>query len=383
MRALVEAGHQVRVLDDFSTGKKERIATLPIEVVRADVRSGPAVRRALDGAQAVFHLAGSPAPPQATHTEVLRAEDVNVAGAINVFAQAAREHVRRVVVASSAAVFGKSSAYVLHEDVSPQPATPWAVQKLAVEHYARVYREQHGVPTVTLRLARCFGPGEPWRGASLPLVPALCRAAFEGTPPRLTGEGRQSRDLLYIDNVVSALCAAAWAPGAAGGLYNVASGEAISVVEVWHQIARLVGFEQQHAAEPEMVPLPRWEPVQQRLSIAHARRHLGWMPLVPLREGLKRTVEHYRLSWLGKDNGWFAPPELRAADDPLAEPVAPAVAPTEPPRPPPLPPALALASRIARPAASAVELDAGDLVEVEDDVGFERADDGVLPEERA
>ena len=290
VRALLAAGHAVRVLDDLSTGSPERLKDLQAELLQGDVRNFAAVRRAMDGAQLVFHLAARRVSevPEDPHP-LWRAQEVNLGGATHVL-EAARQGQGspRVVLASSGEVYGRAAAYLLHEEISPVPTTPEGVQLLAVEQYARLYWESFGVPTVALRLFTTFGPGEPVDGPSL--VPRLCLAALTGGEPIIEGDPRHSRDLVYVDNVVSALLCAAEAPSVEGQVFNIASGEATAAATVWSTLCELAGRRRQ-LVEPEYRPARSWEQTNVRVSIARANRALQYSPVVRLREGLKRTLE--------------------------------------------------------------------------------------------
>ena len=308
VRSLVEAGHSVRVLDDLATGTRDRIAGLKVELLQADIRNAAAVRRGLDGAEVVFHLAGvrTPSEAGAPAHEVTRAEEVNVSGALNVLHGAIETRPQRVVLMSSGAVYGRASAYLLHEAIAPEPTTADGVQRLAVERHARNYYESHGIPTVTLRLFRAFGPGEPWDAPGAGLVARLCRSAIENDSPRLHGDGRQTRDFVYIDDVVAALGAAASVAGIDGELFNVASSEAVSVIRLWAILCELAGRRRDPPAV-EFMTAPAWEPTHVRVSVARAMRRLGYAPSVKLREGLRRTVLHYLDLHRRAPNSWFAP----------------------------------------------------------------------------
>ncbi len=324
-RALVLAGHSVRVLDDLSTGKRERLGGLAVELLHGDVRNAAAVRRAMEGAEVVFHLAGvqAPAPDAATGTALLHAEEVNVGGALHVLQAAATLRPERVVIAGSGAVYGRARAYLLHEEVTPVPATPDAVQRIAVEQYARLFCESLGVPAVVLRLFRVFGPGEAWDAPGAGLVPRLCRAAIEDSAPLIVGDGRQTRDLVFVDNAIAALLQAASEPALEGEVLNVASGEAVSVAHLWALTCELAGRRKDPPA-PLYAPTPSWEPAHLRASIARATRLLRWTPTVKLREGLERTVAHYKTQRRMSANGWFSPPaEPLAASEASPLPVPP------------------------------------------------------------
>lgn len=386
VRALLKAGATVRVLDDFSSGAHDRLAKLPVEVVAGDVRDAETARRAVAGAALVLHLAGRSLAIDARPSELRSAEDVNVGGALVLLDAAWRERAR-TVVAGSGAVYGRTGTYVLHEDLAPKPQTPRAVQHLAVEHHARVLRERHGAEVVVLRLFRCFGPGERPLGDDAgargepSLVPQLCQAALGQGQPRIVGDGRQTRDLVYVDDAVAALLAAGRSRlGAGAAVYNVASGEAVSVLAVWAELARAAGLATGVGdAQPSVEYLPErpWEPPHFRVSIARARRDFGYVPAVSLRDGLQRCLEHYGAAWrevavegrerAGADaNQWFAPHD----DEPKRR------------APPPLPPratssssGLRLPAPSARPTAASDEGAPGTIEALDDWIEAVEVDD--------
>jgi UDP-glucose 4-epimerase len=319
VRSLLEAGCAVRVLDDFSTGRPARLAGLPIDLVRADVRDAAALRRACEGVVRAFHLAGVALGPAPRRAEVLHAEEVNVCGALALLhaaSEASELRSGRVVIVGSGVVYGRANAHVLHEDIAPVPATAEGVQRISVEHYARLYRETHGVPAVVARLFRAYGPGESWEGDRVPLVPRLCRAALDGSAPVLVGNGRRPRDLIYVDDAVAALRAIGFDGQRGHAVYNVAAGEAASPLQLWHQLAELAGY-RGDAPRPVHLPATELASAPPRASIARLRRDFPSLPTVTLREGLRRTLAHYRELVRHSQNGWFTPavPTL----DPFAE----------------------------------------------------------------
>jgi UDP-glucose 4-epimerase len=302
-RTLVGGGCLVRVLDDLSTGRRERLAGLDngLELVGGDVRDASTVRRALAGAAVVIHLAGAPSRSDPVH-----AESVNVGGTLRLL-EAARELDRRlrprIVLGGSGSVYGRQNAFVQHEELAPRPAWPDAVGALAAEQLGRVYHEQHGLHVVGLRIFRTFGPEEPTDRADASVVARFVRAAVEGTSPIIFGDGQQTRDLVYVDNVVSAILAACDGPP---DVYNIASGEAVTINFLWTLCLELTG-KRRRAIDPTYVTAPVWEPQHARPQIARACKALGWAPSVRLREGLHRTVQGYLLQMSADPNAWFSP----------------------------------------------------------------------------
>lgn len=315
-RALATCGYEVRVLDDLSTGKRERLAAIDgIELLHGDVRNPAAVQRAMQGVAAVIHLAGVQ-----PGVDCIRAQDVNLGGALHILNYARAEATGgvgksdriRVVLCGSASVYGKQAGFVLHEELPPRPATPEAVMALAMEQYGRVYREAFGVPVVNLRIFRVFGPDEDAERDDAGLVAKLIRAALDGKSPVLFGDGQQTRDLIYIDNVVAAVMAALTVEDPPAEPLNIASGEAVAINFLWNLVLECTG-KKRLAIDPTYVPAPPWESKHSRPQIARACKVLGWAPAVRLREGLQKTVEHYQSLRNVDPNAWFAP-----KDEPVA-----------------------------------------------------------------
>ena len=304
-RALSASGCEVRVLDDLSTGRRERIAALDgIQFLQADVRNPAAVHRAMHEVNAVIHLAGVQ-----PGVDPIRAQEVNLGGALHIlnFARDIDKRVRpRVVLCGSASVYGKQTGFVLHEELPPHPATPEAVMALAMEQYGRVYREAYGVPVVNLRIFRCFGPDEDADRADAGIVAKFVKAALDGKSPVIFGDGQQTRDLVYVDNVVAAILAALEIADPPAEPLNIASGEAVAVNFLWNLVLETCG-KKRLAIDPTYMPAPPWDPKHTRPQIARACKVLGWAPAVRLREGLARTVEFYQSLRNADPNAWFAP----------------------------------------------------------------------------
>jgi nucleoside-diphosphate-sugar epimerase len=301
-RAVVAAGGMVRILDDFSTGSRDRLIGMPrLDLIQGDVRNPATVLRAVKGADAVLHLASLPPGGDSS-----RAQQVNLGGTLNIL-EAVRQMEKRerprVVLCSSGAVYGKQNAFVLHEELAPRPGTADAVTSLAVEHYGRVYRELHGVPATCMRLFRTFGPGEDADRAEASVVAKFVRAALDGTSPVIFGDGQQTRDLIYVDNVVNAMRSALTADP---DIYNIASGEAVQINFLWTLVLELTG-KRRRAIEPTYVPAPAWDPLHARPQIGKACKSLSWAPSVRLRDGLARTVHHYQAERNTDPNAWFTP----------------------------------------------------------------------------
>lgn len=241
-QALVESGWGVRVLDDESTGRAERLHAVAdrVEWLRADLCDERALDRAAAGAQCVFHLAAIASVPRSV-AEPLETQRVNLQGSLRVLEAARRHGARRVVFASSSAVYGEGSGRPSREEDAPEPLSPYALQKLSAEHYLRLYDRLHGIETVSLRLFNVYGPGQDPRSGYAAVIPSFLDAGLRGRPLRVHGRGEQTRDFVYVGDVVQALQIAADAPGISGRCFNVASGRATRVIDLLPLLEDLLG----------------------------------------------------------------------------------------------------------------------------------------------
>ena len=287
VEALVDDGWRVRVLDDFSSGCEQNLEARRgcIEVLRGDVRDEAAVREAVDGADAVFHQAARVSVPR-SRADPLESHAVNATGTLGVLEAARAAGVRRVVFASSCAVYGDRHRPPLAEDLWPDPRSPYAVQKWIGETYCRLYTEQRGLETVALRYFNVFGPRQDADGAYAAVIPRFGEACLRGAAPRVVGDGEQTRDFVFVADVVRANQLAADAPGASGRCLNVATGRATSVLELLEQIRALTGARAQAIHEPA-------RPGDVRHSagdLLRAEEVLGFRPTHTLRQGLERLL---------------------------------------------------------------------------------------------
>jgi UDP-glucose 4-epimerase len=273
VRAALGAGLRVRVLDDLSTGDKRAVPDTA-ELVEGDVADPATVAHALDGVTRVAHLAAHRAVPRSLVTP-LDTDRANTAGTLNVLEQSRLAGVQRVVVTSSSSVYGDAAARPTPEDAPARPRSPYAVSKLAGEHYARVYAELHGLSTIALRLFNVYGPGQPADGPYAQLVPRVLH------DPVLTidGDGTQSRDLVFVGDVARAYLAALW--GSAAGVVNIGTGRSHTVNQVVAAAGR---------TGPVVHGPGRTGDVPHTCAdISRARAVLGWEPTVGLGEGLALT----------------------------------------------------------------------------------------------
>jgi UDP-N-acetylglucosamine/UDP-N-acetyl-alpha-D-glucosaminouronate 4-epimerase len=289
--ALVGAGHDVRVLDDLSTGAEENLAAVEgsVQLIRGDVRDPGAVTAAVAGRDVVFHLAALPRVSRSVSDPVLT-HDVNVTGTLQVLLAARDASIRRMVYASSSSVYGDTPTLPKLEDMAPLPRSPYAAGKLAGEAYCRAFAAVFAMETVSLRFFNVFGPRQDPRSQYAAVIPRFVARMLAGLRPEVFGDGRQTRDFSYVDNVVNGCIRAAEAgPRVAGEVMNVACGERISVLELVEAINDLLGTN----LEPQFGE-PRAGDVRDSLaSIEKAERLLGYRPSVQVREGLRRTVRSF------------------------------------------------------------------------------------------
>ncbi|MFN3762374.1 MAG: SDR family oxidoreductase [Anaerolineae bacterium] len=287
VEALVASGEQVRVLDNFSTGRRENLSAVRdrIEVIEADVRDPLAVRQAVDGVEVVAHLAAvvsverSLENPQETM-------DVNTEGTLNLLEAARQAGVSRFLFASSAAVYGDHSELPLREDLPLRPLSPYAASKVAGEALCHAYRAAYGLPTVILRFFNIYGPRQDPRSPYSGVISIFVGRMRDGRPPIVYGDGLQTRDFVYVGDVVAALIRAGKQDGAVGAVVNIARGEETSVLRLVTLLNQTLGT----ALEPEFAPPRAGEIRRSAGDPRRARSILGWQPTVGLAEGLARLI---------------------------------------------------------------------------------------------
>jgi nucleoside-diphosphate-sugar epimerase len=299
---LVEDGHEVRVLDNFSTGDRANLGVLDgnFELVEGDMQSYERAHNAVQGCEVVFHQAALPSVPRSIQ-DPLTSNSANVVGTLNLLLAARDSEVRRVVFASSSSIYGADETLPKREDLPSMPISPYAVAKQAGEAYCRSFSRVYGLETVALRYFNVFGPRQDPLSQYSAVIPKFITALLRGESPVVYGDGEQSRDFTYIDNVVDANLRAAAAEGVEGETFNIACGDRISLNRLLEEIRGIVG------SDVEATYLePRQGDVKHSLAdIGRAREHLGYEPIVGFNEGLQRTVE-----------------ALRAADVALSPPLA-------------------------------------------------------------
>jgi len=294
---LLQRGERVRGVDSLITGKRENLAGLEaMEFIEGDLADPAVCARACAGVEVVFHEAAlasvprSVADPAATNRNCVDAT-------LNVLVAARATGVRRVVYAGSSSAYGDTPTLPKHEGMTPNPISPYAVAKLAGEQYMRVFARVYGLETVVLRYFNVFGPYQDPASQYSGVLAVFCRRMLAGEQPTIYGDGEQSRDFTYIDNVVEANLLAASAPAekVSGQVMNAATGARITLNETFRLLCELTGYR----GEPTYGP-PRAGDIRHSLAdIGLAGELLGYQPKVDFREGLRRTVEWYRTSGPG------------------------------------------------------------------------------------
>src|ERR1700756_5578989 len=291
--AVLSRGDQVRGVDNLSTGKRANISEIldRIDFREADIVDLDAMHQACVGVDFVLHQAAIPSVPKSV-LDPLGNNSANVDGTVNVLVAARDAKVRRVVYAASSSAYGDTPTLPKHEEMRPDPISPYAVAKLAGEHYMISFYRCYGLETVCLRYFNIFGPRQdpssPYSGVLAKFTTQMLR----GEQPTINGDGEQSRDFTFIDNAVEANLLACTAPAqkAAGQMFNVATGRRVTLNETFKVLQDLTGYKGQPKYGPE-----RGGDIKHSLAdISKAEAALGYKPLVNFEEGLRRTVEWYR-----------------------------------------------------------------------------------------
>jgi UDP-glucose 4-epimerase len=288
---LLHEGYEVRVLDNFSSGRRSNLLAFAdeIEIVEGDIQSYERAHTAVRGCDVVVHQAALPSVPRSIQ-DPLTSNASNVTGTLNVLLAARDSDVKRVVCASSSSVYGANETLPKAERLPAVPISPYAVGKLASEGYCRSFSEVYGLDTVALRYFNVFGPRQDPLSQYAAVVPVFINALLDGEQPVIYGDGTQTRDFTYVDNVVEGTVLALTAREVAGKVYNVAYGEGVTINTLFELVRGIVGVE----IEPRFVEARRGEVRRSQADISRATRELGYWPAVSLREGLELTIDYYR-----------------------------------------------------------------------------------------
>lgn len=292
---LVKMGYRVKVLDNYSTGSPENLKPVikEIEVCQGDLRNLDTVRRAVTGAEVVFHQGALPSVPRSV-ADPLTTNDVNNNGTLNVLLASRDAGVRRVVYASSSSVYGSSEVLPKSEKMSLYPLSPYAATKLTGEFYGKMFYQLYGLETVGLRYFNVFGPGQDPKSEYAAVIPRFVTALLKGISPVIYGDGTQSRDFTYVDDVVRANLLSEQAAGAAGEVFNIAGGRRTTLNKLLEILRDITGSR----LEAIYVQARPGDVKHSQASIEKASRLLGYLPQTGLEQGLSLTVE-----WFARKEG--------------------------------------------------------------------------------
>ncbi len=290
VKELSQRGDAVRVLDNFSTGKRENLGLFQdrVELIEGDLRSYHIVHEAVQGVEIIFHQGALPSVHRSVN-DPITTNQVNVEGTLNLLDAARDAGVRRVVYASSSSIYGENVDTPKQEEMTPRPISPYAVAKLAGEKYCQVFTSTYGLETVSLRYFNVFGPGQDPKSKYSAVIPLFITAFLDGGRITIHGDGEQSRDFTYVDNVVQANLLAAEAPDVAGGIFNAACGAKMTLNEMVQHLREITDVD----VEVTYAPARPGDVKHSLADISKARETLGYRPAISSAEGLRLSVEWY------------------------------------------------------------------------------------------
>lgn len=292
---LAQDGHFVRILDNFSSGRKENADAVRkaggrrCEIIKDDIRDKKACEKAVSGADYVLHQAALRSVPKSM-ADPQSYNSVNIDGTLNMLQAASRRRIRRFVLASSSSVYGDVRDFPEKEDFLPALISPYALSKLSGEYYCKIFAESFGVPSVALRYFNVYGPRQALDDEYAVVIPKFIHCILHDEPPPIFGTGRQSRDFTYIDNVVSANILSATRAKARFCVFNVANGRDHTVLEL---VEILNGILSKNI-KPKFLPVRRGDVFRTCADISRIKKALGYRPLVDFRRGLEKTVAYFR-----------------------------------------------------------------------------------------
>jgi UDP-glucose 4-epimerase len=291
VRRLLELGHDVRVLDNFSTGHRHNLAEVAadIELIEGDICDTSAAGRTAAGAEVVFHLAARASVPRSVEFPV-EANEANVTGTLNMLVAARDAGARRFVYSASSAAYGDTPTLPKVESMAPMPLSPYAVSKLAAEYYCACFSEVYGLETISLRYFNVFGPRQDPNSAYAAAIPAFVSRMVRGERPIVFGDGEQSRDFCYIENVVNANVLAFQAAKLSGEVVNIACGERVTI----NRIIELINMHLGTRIEPDYRDPRPGDVLHSLAAVDEAKRVIGYEPDIMFAEGLERSIAWYR-----------------------------------------------------------------------------------------
>jgi UDP-glucose 4-epimerase len=284
---LLEGGHSVRVLDDLSTGKRDNLADVAadVELIVGDVRNSALVDEVATGCEVIFHQAAIVSVP-ASVEDPQKSHDVNIQGTLNVLLAARKRNVRRVVFACSAAIYGEDPTLPKREAMQASPISPYGIEKMTGEHYVLAWPRLYGVEGVSLRYFNVFGPRQDPRSPYSGVISIFADRALAGREVTIYGDGQQTRDFVFVEDVVQANLLAATKPLASGRAYNIARGERTTLLELHALVAKLAGND----VPPIHAPQRSGDIRHSFADISQARDELGYAPNVTVEAGLARLL---------------------------------------------------------------------------------------------
>lgn len=287
VRRLLQEGHKVRVLDNFSTGSRKNIQGLDIELIEGDLTSHYMVQRAVKGVNFIFHQGALPSVPRSVRDPIASVE-VNVLGTLNILTAAHKAGVKRVIYASSSSIYGDSPELPKHEEMLPAPKSPYAASKLAGEHLCRVFYETYGLETIILRYFNVFGTYQNPYSEYAAVIPKFITAVLANQSVVIFGDGKQSRDFTFVDNVVDAnLSAISASQEALGKAFNIARGERYSLLQFVNLLEDILG----KRIKKEFNEARRGDVKHSLASISLAKKYLDYTPKVNFKEGLRKLIK--------------------------------------------------------------------------------------------
>jgi UDP-glucose 4-epimerase len=294
VEALLERGHSVRVLDNFSTGRRENLAHYlgKIDLVEGDLTCFDDVVRAVQDMEVVLHHGAIPSVPRSVE-DPLGSNAANVTATLHVLLAARDARVRRVVYASSSSIYGDQKPDLAKDEaMQPRPISPYGVAKMAAERYCQVFYEVYGLETVSLRYFNVFGPRQDPHSDYAAVIPKFITAILAGTPPTIYGDGEQTRDFTYVGNIIDGNLLAAEAPAerVAGEVFNLAAGGQTSLNTLIEVLQEVIGS----SIEPEYAPVRPGDIMHSRADITRAVERMGYRPKFSFLEGIRLTVVWYR-----------------------------------------------------------------------------------------
>jgi len=291
---LVEEGHQVRVLDNLSSGSLLNLADILdcVELIEGDIRDCDLVRRATAGVEVIFHEAAEPSVPRSI-ADPATTFDINVEGTLNVLVAARERGCRRVVFATTCAIYGDAPELPKVETMPPAPLSPYAMSKLTGEQLCAMFARLYGLETVALRYFNVFGPGQDPSSAYAAAIPTFVEALLAGRSPRVYGDGQQSRDFVAVDDVVRANLLAARVEGISGRIFNIAGGRSVTINEVLATLGQATGT---HVAA-DYLPARPGDILHSRADVSLARELLRFEAAIGFRDGIERILKHVPATW--------------------------------------------------------------------------------------